>query len=141
LVAAGGGSPGGGSASTGAVVGGGGATGGGSVGAGGASSHDCNDPGEGWLFCEDFEGMAAGYEAWRQSWGWTDQIGADDPGRMTASSDAHAGGWAVHYPAAATAEHQGADLIWRPCIGSNETGCELESHDQLYFRTYLKLAP
>jgi hypothetical protein len=110
-------------------------------GTGGSPAHDCANPAPAWLFCEDFEGMAAGFDAWRQNWGFTDQIGAGDPGRMAASNDAHSGSWAVHYPAAASAGYQGADLMFRTCAGQNEPGCALTSYDQLYFRTYLKLAP
>jgi hypothetical protein len=125
--------------STGGTSSGGTSTGGTSTG-GTSSGHDCQNPDPAWLFCEDFEGMAQGYDAWRSSWGWTDHIGADDPGRMTSSSDAHGGSWAVHYPAAASSGYQGADLIYRTCSGTNEPGCALDKHDKLYFRTYLKLA-
>ena len=118
-------------------LGGGGNDGGG----GSASSYDCKNPGPGWLFCEDFEGMAAGFDAWKASWGWTDQIGAGDPGRMTSSTDAHGGSYSVHYPAAASSGYQGADLIYRTCNGENKPGCNLDSYGELYFRTYLKLAP
>ncbi len=106
-----------------------------------SSTYDCKHPGPGWLFCEDFEGMAAGFDAWKQSWGWTDSIGADDPGRMTSSTDAHTGKYSVYYPAAASSGYQGADLIYRTCDGANKAGCALKSYDQLYFRTYVKLAP
>ncbi len=84
--------------------------------------------------------MAAGFDAWKNGWGWTDQIGAGDSGRMKASSDANSGGWAVHFPAAASAGYKGADLIYRTCSGANKPGCSLKSYDQLYFRTYVKLA-
>jgi hypothetical protein len=139
---AGGTNSGGGSTSTGGT-GASSSTGGtaGSSGTGGSSAgHDCKNPDPAWLFCEDFEGMAAGYDAWRNSWGWTDHIGADDPGRMTSSNDAHTGSWSVHYPAAAGSGYQGADLIFRTCSGQNKAGCALDSYDQLYFRTYVKLA-
>src|SRR5512140_362823 len=98
---AGGTSSGGGSTSTGgsaAVSSNGGTAGSPSTG-GASAGHDCKNPDPAWLFCEDFEGMAAGYDAWRNNWGWTDQIGADDPGRMTSSKDAHTGSWSVRYPA------------------------------------------
>jgi hypothetical protein len=136
-----GGSGNGGVTSSGGSANSGGTAGGGAGGSGASSTaHDCNNPGPGWLFCEDFEGMASGFDAWKASWGWTDQIGAGDPGRMTASPDAHTGSWAVHYPAAESAGYRGADLIFRTCAGANKPGCALESHEQLYFRTYLKLA-
>jgi hypothetical protein len=114
----------------------------GNTGAGGSTStaYDCQNPGPGWLFCEDFEGMAAGFDAWKAHWGWTDSIGASDPGRMTSSTDAHTGKYAVYYPAAASSGYKGADLIYRTCDGANKAGCALKSYDQLYFRTYVKLA-
>lgn len=84
--------------------------------------------------------MAQGFEAWRTTWGWTDHIGADDPGRMAASNEAHGGAWAVHFPAAASAGYRGADLIFRTCDGENRAGCPLLSHEALYFRVYLRLA-
>jgi hypothetical protein len=140
-VSAGGSTAGGGAPSSGGAGNPGGGAGG-SGGSGGATTgYDCANPGPGWLFCEDFEAMAGGFDVWRSSYGWTDQIGADNPGRMQASPDAHSGGWAVHYPAAQSAGYQGADLIYRTCSGTNKTGCALESHDALYFRAYVKLAP
>jgi hypothetical protein len=145
------GSGGAGAAGSGATSGSGGAGATGSGGTGGASGgggsggssagHDCKNPHPSWLFCEDFEGMSAGFDAWRASFGWTDHIGAANPGRMTSSTDAHTGGFAVHFPAAASAGYQGADLIFRTCDGANKTGCALKSYDKLHFRTYLKLAP
>ncbi len=107
----------------------------------GSTGYDCKHPGPGWLFCEDFEGMAAGFDAWKANWGWTDSIGANDPGRMTSSTDAHTGKYSVEYPAAASSGYKGADLIYRTCDGANKPGCALKSYDQLYFRTYVKLAP
>jgi len=141
----GGSSSGGGGSSSGGGGGGAGASSGGSGNSGGSggssASYDCNNPGPGWLFCEDFEGMAAGFDSWKKSWGWTDSIGADNPGRMTSSTDAHTGKYAVYYPAAASAGYRGADLIYRTCDGANKAGCALKSYDKLYFRTYVKLAP
>lgn len=144
---AGSGSGGSAASGTGASSGSGGSAAGGSGGSaaggsgGSSAGYDCTKPHPSWLFCEDFEGMAAGWDAWRAGWGWTDHIGAGNPGRMTSSNDAHGGSWAVHYPAAQSAGYQGADLIFRTCDGANKTGCNLKSYDALYFRTYLKLAP
>jgi hypothetical protein len=133
-----------GATSSGGQSGGGGAsgasTGGGSNTGGSSAGYDCGNPAANWLFCEDFEGMAQGFDSWKAGWGWTEHIGADNPGRMTASKEAHSGSWAVHYPADASAGYQGADLMYRTCSGANKAGCALTQHDQLYFRTYLKLA-
>src|SRR5262245_676857 len=66
---------------------------------GSTASYNCSNPDPAWLLCDDFEGMANGYDAWRMSWSWTDHIGADDPGRMTSSTDAHDGGFSLYMPA------------------------------------------
>jgi hypothetical protein len=149
--AGGGGSTGGkdsgaGGAGGGAAASSGGASTGGNAGAstggnaGATSSYDCANPDPAWIFCDDFEKMDGGWDAWWNAAGWTDHIGKDDPGRMTSSSAAHAGKWALHMPAAASAGHQGADLIFRPCDGANKAGCNLKGYPQLYFRSYLRLA-
>lgn len=137
-----GGATSGGSPSGGAPSGGGTPSGGGSTGSGGSSSgYDCKNPHPAWLLCEDFEGMAAGFDAWLAGSKWTENIGADDPGRLTSSTEAHSGGFALYMPAAASAGYQGADLMFRTCQGQNKPGCALTGYDQLYFRAYFRLAP
>ncbi|APR76854.1 Hypothetical protein A7982_02201 [Minicystis rosea] len=130
----------------GTAQGGGTSVGGGSPGGappvdGALPSYDCQHPHPAWLLCDDFEAMADGYAAWRSSGRWTENIGADDPGRMTSSNEAHTGNWSLYMPAAASAGYQGADLMYRTCQGENEPGCALQGYDQLYFRAYVKLAP
>lgn len=107
---------------------------------GSGPQHDCQNPDPAWLHCDDFEGMAGGIDAWFQSSGWTEALGKDDSGRLTSSTDAHRGTYAVHMPAAASAGYQGADLIWRACDGTNKPGCALKGYPQLYFRAFIKLA-
>jgi hypothetical protein len=103
--------------------------------------YTCSKPHPDWLFCDDFEGMAKGIDAWYTASGWTENIGKSNAGRMTSSTQAHGGKYAVHYPAAASAGYQGADLIWRPCAGANKAGCKpLLGYKQLYLRTWVKLA-
>jgi hypothetical protein len=86
--------------------------------------------------------MAGGFDAWLKSSVWTDNIGADDPGRMTSSTEAHTGSYALHMPAASSAGYQGANLIWRACAGANQPGCTpLKGYPRLYFRAYFRLAP
>jgi hypothetical protein len=104
-------------------------------------SYDCQNPAPDWLFCEDFEGMSAGFDAWFASSGWTDSIGDDDRGRMTTSTEAHTGQYAVYMPAAADSGYRGATLRWRPCVGENRPGCTLEGYDKLYFRAWVRFAP
>lgn len=130
----------GGTAQGGATAQGGGMAAGGGSPDGAAPGYDCQHPHPAWLLCDDFEAMADGYAAWRSSGKWTENIGADDPGRMTSSNEAHTGSWSLYMPADASAGYQGADLIYRICQGANEPGCELSGYDQLYFRAYVKFA-
>ena len=105
------------------------------------SAHDCKNPHPAWLLCEDFEGMAGGFDAWLSSSVWTDNIGAGDPGRMTSSTEAHTGSYALYMPAASSAGYQGATLTWRACEGANQPGCNpLKGYPRLYLRAYFRLA-
>jgi hypothetical protein len=103
--------------------------------------YDCQNPHPAWLHCDDFEGMAAGIDAWFSASGWTDSIGADNPGRLTSSTQAHEGKYAAYMPAAASAGYQGADLIWRACDGTNKAGCpKLKGYSKLHLRAYIRFA-
>ena len=107
----------------------------------GQASHDCNSPHPAWLLCDDFEKMADGVDAWFSASGWTEALGLGNAGRLTSSTDAHGGSYALHMPAAASAGYRGADLLWRACAAKNEAGCEpLLGYPQLYFRAYIRLA-
>jgi len=117
----------------------GGTTAGGGSG-GGTSPYDCTNPDPAWLLCEDFEGMSAGFDTWLSGSEWTENLGGNIPGRMTSSTDAHGGGFALYMPADASAGYQGADLMFRTCSGQNKPGCALTGYEQLYFRAYFKLA-
>lgn len=101
----------------------------------------CDDPDPAWVFCEDFEAGDGDWDAW---WGQTDfvaAIGGDDRGRITLSdAEPFSGGWAAYLPAAASAGNRGATLDWWDCDGEQASGCGLESHDQLYFRAYVRFA-
>jgi len=106
-----------------------------------SAAHDCQNPDPAWLHCDDFEGLAGGIDAWFAASGWTEALGKGDPGRLTSSTDAHRGSYAVYMPAAASAGYQGADLIWRACDGTNKAGCpSLKGYSTLYFRAFVKLA-
>lgn len=130
----------GGSSQTGGTSG----SGSGAATSGGASGtpggRGCDNPDPAWLLCEDFEGMEQGFDAWLSGSAWTENIGGDDPGRMTSSSEAHGGKWALFYPAAASSGYQGADLVYRSCAGTNQPGCQLTGYPELYFRAYFRLA-
>jgi hypothetical protein len=44
-------------------------------------------------------------------------------------------------PAAASANYQGASLIYRSCAGAKQQNCTLVGRDELYYRAWVKLAP
>jgi hypothetical protein len=86
--------------------------------------------------------MAQGIDAWYKASGWTESIGIGDRGRLTSSTEAHRGKYAVQMPAASSSGYQGADLIWRACAGTNKAGCKpLLGYPALYFRAYIRFAP
>lgn len=122
----------------GAATGGAGGSGGS---AGSSGPYDCKNPHPSWLLCEDFENMSAGFSAWLAGSPWTENIGGDNPGRMTSSSEAHGGSFSLYMPADASAGYKGADLMFRTCAGANQPGCTLKGYDELHFRAWFKLAP
>jgi hypothetical protein len=108
---------------------------------GGGPTFSCKSPDPSWLLCEDFEGMAAGFSTWLKSSVWTDNIGGDDAGRLTSSTEAHGGKYALLMPAAASAGYQGGDLIWRACTGANKPGCTpLKGYSKLHLRAFVRFA-
>lgn len=107
----------------------------------GVSSYDCKRPHPAWLFCDDFEGLSAGFDTWFPGSGWTEALGQNDRGRVTGSTQAHRGKYALYMPAAASAGYRGADLVWRSCAGTNKPGCKpLKGYKTLYFRTFVRFA-
>lgn len=98
------------------------------------------------LFSEDFEGGSQGWRAWWAKSGWVDCLGCanggENPDRiLLTDAEAHTGEWSLSMPALAAADYQGGDLIWRSCRGRQREDCLLDGYDQLYFRTWVKLAP
>ncbi len=102
----------------------------------------CDSPDDAWLLCEDFEAGDGDFTAWLAASDFVRALGEDDRGRITLSDEApRSGSWSVHMPAAASSGHQGASLDWWDCEGAQETGCSpLRSHEQLYFRAYVRFA-
>jgi hypothetical protein len=43
-------------------------------------------------------------------------------------------------PAEESSGFQGASVDWRDCIGAQETNCRMNSHEQLYFRVWIRFA-
>ncbi len=106
-----------------------------------AAAHDCQRPASAWLLCEYFEGMSKGFDAWLQASAWTEALGETDRGRLTTSTEAHRGSYALYMPAAASSGYQGGDLIWRACAGAQQAGCKpLLGYPRLYLRAWIKFA-
>ena len=112
-----------------------------------AATADCADPAPEWLACEDFEGGTLGWDAWFAQSPWVECNGCLDgsanPDRIVLANDAaaaHSGNWSLYLPAAAAASYRGASLAYRSCAGAKSAGCALTNYDQLYFRTWVKLA-
>ncbi|MBW2462280.1 MAG: hypothetical protein JRH11_11595 [Deltaproteobacteria bacterium] len=112
-----------------------------------ADASICDDPAAEWLMCEDFEGADAGWASWFASSDFVECRGCsgdmNNPDRLYLSDDADhvfEGDYAMHMPAAAGANFQGAELVYRHCAGEGRQGCDLINHDQLYLRTRVKLA-
>ncbi len=69
--------------------------------------------------------------------------GTNDPARIRLLDDpgaAHSGRWSLHLPAEAAAGYQGASLTYRSCVGDKRPGCQLEGHEALFLRTWVRLA-
>jgi hypothetical protein len=109
---------------------------------------ECDDPPPAWLACEDFEGGAAGWQAWFPVSPFVEclgcrQDGTNNPDRILLDGDAeraHSGEWSLHMPASASSGYQGASLTFRSCEGPKRPGCRLTGYEELYFRTWVKLA-
>lgn len=108
-----------------------------------AEASPCDDPQPGWLMCEDFEQGGLGWDAWFDQSSFVECIGCPDPNRILLFEDpatAHDGDWSLHMPAAAEANYTGGALTFRTCNGTSREGCMLTGYDELYFRTWVKLA-
>lgn len=112
-----------------------------------SSASPCDDPQPAWLMCEDFEAGGLGWQAWFEQSPFLEcngcPNGQNDANRIQLLDDAaaaHDGDWSLYMPAAAEANYNGAALTYRTCNGSAQQGCMLTGHDDLYFRTWVKLA-
>lgn len=111
-----------------------------------AQASDCDAPGAQWLACEDFEGGELGWSGWYDQSifvecnGCTD--GTNDPARVQLTdAEAHDGAWSLHLPAEASAGFTGASMTYRDCASDPaQAGCQLTGHEQLHFRTWVRLA-
>ncbi|TPV94966.1 MAG: hypothetical protein B7733_12465 [Myxococcales bacterium FL481] len=108
---------------------------------------ECASPRPQWLLCEDFERGDRGWTEWFAASGFIDCNGctdtSNDPNRIELVQDAalaHSGHWSLHLPGAAPAEYRGAALAYRSCAEDPRPGCRLAGHEELYFRTWVRLA-
>lgn len=113
----------------------------------GAAVSACDNPKPEWLACEDFEAGGLGWDAWFAGSPFVECVGCPngsaDPARIRLNQDAagaHGGEWALELPAAASAGYQGASLTYRSCATQKRPGCRLTGYEELYFRTWVKLA-
>jgi MYXO-CTERM domain-containing protein len=112
-----------------------------------AAAGECDRPGPGWIACEDFEAGELGWTSWFDASPFVQCVGCtdteNDPARIRLTNEpgvAHDGDWALHMPGEAAAQYQGGALAVRTCADEKQPGCTLTNHDQLYFRTWVKLA-
>ena len=109
---------------------------------------ECDQPAAAWLFCEDFEDVASGFDAWFAQSPFAEcngcPGGTNDPLRILLDGDAqnaHTGTGSLHMPADAAANYRGASLTFRSCANQKQAGCTpLTGYDQLYFRAWVQLA-
>ena len=101
----------------------------------------CAHPSPDWLLCEDFEKGNGDFDAFMAASDFIGGVGTDDRGRVRLASDVmHGGSWSVYMPAEAGSGYRGAGLDWRDCNGEQKTNCSMNSHDQLYFRVWVRFA-
>ncbi len=107
----------------------------------------CEDPDPAWLACEDFEAGGLGWQQWFSLSPFTECLGCEDgendPARIrlvSGASESHTGNWALYMPAEASAGYQGASLTFRSCADEKRPGCDLDGYDELFFRTWVRLA-
>lgn len=112
-----------------------------------ARASECDNPAPAWLMCEDFEQGGLGWEQWFGQSPFVECNGCPggvaDPDRIQLLEDpaaAHDGDWSLHLPAAAAANYTGASLTYRTCDGPGQQGCPLLGYDDLYFRSWVRLA-
>ena len=105
----------------------------------GGATYDCDNPGPGWLFCEDFEDGDGDFDTWFSLSDFIDGVGLSDRGRVDLSSaQKRSGAWSAIMPASADSGYRGASLDWYACDGEMKTNCPLRSFDELYFRAYVR---
>lgn len=107
----------------------------------------CDDPDPSWLACEDFEDGAVGWSSWFESSPFVECLGCrdgeNDPARIRLLEDpaaAHGGAWSLYLPSEESAGFQGGSLTFRSCAGEKRPGCRLDGYEELYFRSWIRLA-
>ena len=108
----------------------------------------CDESSPDVLACEDFEQGGLGWPDWYGQSIFIECNGCpdgtnNDPGRILLTDDpanVYDGSWSLHMPGDASVGYLGASMTWRDCAGDPSQGCALEGHEELYFRTWVKLA-
>lgn len=108
-----------------------------------AAASPCDEPGAGWLLCEDFEAGNLGWSDWYAQSQWTEcdgcPDGANDPDRIRLDQDqTHDGSWSITMPGT-DASNRGGTLRFATCDGEQNSGCVLQGHERLYFQTRVRL--
>ncbi len=115
------------------------------LGAPDAAASQCDEPGAAWLMCEDFEQGGLGWESWYAQSPWVEcdgcPNGVNNPDRIALDDgEAHDGAYSLLTPGTSP-QYLGGTLRYATCAGdTQQSGCELEGHDRLHFRTWVRLA-
>jgi MYXO-CTERM domain-containing protein len=110
-----------------------------------AEASQCDEASAAWLMCEDFEQGALGWQDWYAQSQWVEcdgcSDGVNDPDRIALDGgEAHDGGFSLHMPGTSS-EFTGGTLRFATCAGDDQqSGCALQGHDRLHFRTWVRLA-
>jgi len=106
-----------------------------------AGQHSCSNPLPQWLLCEDFESGSGDFDAFLAASDFISGVGVDDRGRVRLDDSApHSGQWALYLPAEPASGYRGASLDWRDCVGEQRSNCDMNSHELLYFRAWIRFA-
>ncbi len=105
------------------------------------SDFSCDDPDPAWLLCEDFEHGGGDFDTWLTGSDFISGVGDDDRDRLDLATDmVRSGSYSIHMPAAPESGYRGASLDWRDCDGEQVSNCNMEEHEQLYFRAWIRFA-
>jgi hypothetical protein len=94
-----------------------------------------------WLFCEDFETYQGNFNEWYESSQWLTESRFLGEGQISITDhEKFSGDYSLYMPAESGANYEGSELCWYSCKSEKRMNCELKGYDQLFLRTYFKLA-